>query len=53
MTDRDILSPEAMFLKQEERMQKNRLRLYAAMVRQARKTAQAEIQQKESKLPKK
>ena len=45
MTDHDILSPEAMFFKQEERMQKNRLRLYAAMVRQARKTAQAEIQQ--------
>ena len=53
MTDRDILSPEAMLLKQEERMQNNRLRVYAAMVRQARKTAQAEIQQKESKIPKK
>lgn len=53
MTDRDILSPEAMIFKQEERMQKNRLRLYAAVVRQARKTARAEIRQKESKIPKK
>lgn len=53
MIDRDILSPEAMIFKQEERMQKNRLRLYAAMVRQARKTARAEIRQKESQIPKK